>query len=336
MLKPPDKVKMKDVAERAGVSLMAVSLALREDQSSNRVGAETRERILQAARELSYYPNARGRVLRLGVTNVIGLYAGYGFVNVRLPYFTEVVSGLQSGCEEFGKDLLLHGNFRNRPAEEIYAELRDGRIDGLVVSMAQSNPLARLLVGSHLPVVAIADALQGIPSVVVDESEGSRLLADHLVAKGYRSCWYMRADVEPSSASRRRVEFLSYAPSVGLAVREVAADTRRDPDPRALGRWLSADKAGRPQALVCWNDTSAYDVLTECRHHGIDVPGEMAVTGFDGCPTPFEQFQTLTTIRAPWASAAQLAVKSLNDLIGGTSVPDETVLPVELVEGNTA
>src|SRR5688572_11862549 len=97
---------MKKVAERAGVSLMTVSLALRDDAQSSRLSKETRQHVREVARALRYRPNARGRALRSGQTNVIGLYAGYGYVNVRLPFFTEVVSGLQEGCEAFKKDLL--------------------------------------------------------------------------------------------------------------------------------------------------------------------------------------------------------------------------------------
>ena len=77
--------RMKDVAERAGVSLMTVSLVLR-DSETPRVSLETRARVLQAAQELRYVSNARAQGLRSGVTNVIGLYAGYGYVNVRMPF----------------------------------------------------------------------------------------------------------------------------------------------------------------------------------------------------------------------------------------------------------
>ena len=88
------------------------------------------ERVLRAAKELRYQPNARARAFRLGRTNVIGLYAGYGYINVRSPFFTEIVSGLQEGCEAVRKDLLLHGIFHGTSPDDIYLELADGHIDG--------------------------------------------------------------------------------------------------------------------------------------------------------------------------------------------------------------
>ncbi len=327
---------MKDVAERAGVSLMAVSLALRDDQSSARIGAETRERILQIARELSYSPSARARDLRSGVTNVIGLYAGHGFVNVRLPFFTEIVAGLQAGCEEFGKDLLIHGTFRNRSKDAIWNELRDGRIDGLIVNMPHSDPLARLLAQSHLPVVAIADALPQIPSVVVDDATGAQLIARHLAARGYSSCLYVDSGVHAISALRRRHAFIESALQLGLSTEEVPLQSGAPAGLELLENWRARPVSSRPRAIVCWNDGFAYDLLAQCRTLQIEVPGEVAIVGFDGCPTPYQEFWALSTVSAPWAKAAQNAVELLNNLIAGQEIPQETVLPVEMIEGQTS
>ncbi len=336
MMNKTGPAKMKDVAERAGVSLMTVSLALRDDQSVNRMSPATRERILQAARELSYSPNAGARAMRSGVTNTIALYGGYGFVNVRLPFFTEIVSGLQDGCEQFGKDLLLHGTFRNRSADAIYNELRDGRIDGLIVNMASSDPLAQLLRDTHLPVVAIADALPQIPSVVVDDAEGSRLIAEHLSQRDYKRCLYVNGGVKAASSAGRRQGFLDHAAKLRLDVEEIHLSSTPHSGDSLMKNWLETNKFRRAQAIVCWNDTSAYDLLAQCRHYNINVPGDVAIIGFDGCPTPYAQFWLLSTVRAPWATAAQTAVEILNTMLSGQSVPEVTTLPVEFIPGQTS
>ena len=327
---------MKDVAQRAGVSVMAVSLALRDDESANRVGAQTRERILEAARELSYSPNARARVLRSGITNVIGLYVGGGVVNMRLPFYTEIVSGLQDGCEQFGKDLMLHGNFRNRSTEEIWSELRDGRIDGLIVNMWLDDPLVALLAKSHVPVVAIADALPQIPSVVADDAGGARLIVEHLQKRGYNRCFYVNGDTRSLSPVRRRAAFIEGAAQCGIEVEEFALDPKSGADNNIMRTWQQRSPAARPQAVVCWNDTAAYEMLTQCRVLGIAVPGEVAITGFDGCPMALEGYWRLSTVRAPWAKVAQTAVELLNESIAGRPVASETVLPIEWIEGQTS
>jgi DNA-binding LacI/PurR family transcriptional regulator len=329
-------IKMKDVAERAGVSVMTVSLVLGEKASGSRVSEETRRRVQEAAKALRYHPNARGRALRSGFTNIIGLYAGYGWLNVRQPFYTEIVSGLQDGCEAFRKDLLLHGTFRGHTAEDIYTELADGRIDGLVVNMPPDDPLAARLADSHLPVVAVADPLPTIPSVVVDDAGGSRMLLDALKRRGHRRFVYLMTDLHPISAIRRRDAFFQAAAEDGLDVKEITLSATVSLDQFVKHDLLSTDPRQRPTAIVCWHDNTAYDVLVHCRSHGIRVPEEIAVVGFNGCPTPIDTLWSLTTIRAPWAMVARTAVEYLNTLLEGKPVPPETVLPVEFIPGHTA
>jgi LacI family transcriptional regulator len=87
---------------------------------------------------------------------------------------------------------------------------------------------------------------------------------------------------------------------------------------------------------VCWNDPSAYDLLAHCHRSGLRVPEDMAVVGFDGAANPIDFRWRLTTIRAPWAEAARLAVTLLMAQLEGEEVPQETVLPVEFVAGDSA
>src|SRR5262249_47656133 len=117
---------MKDIAERVGVSKMAVSAVLSGTSSTARVSEATRERILAAARELRYRPNAIARSLRSKRTNIIGFYSGYRYIDPRNPFFAEIVGGLQEGCAEHRKDLLLHTVFQRASVDDIYGELVDG------------------------------------------------------------------------------------------------------------------------------------------------------------------------------------------------------------------
>ena len=325
-------VKMKDVAERAGVSAMTVSLALGD---SPRITPETRRRVLEVARELQYSPNARGRALRSGFTNVIGLYAGFGSVNVRLPFYTEIVSGLQEGCEQVKKDLLLHGIFHGGNANDIFMELADGRIDGLIANMPQDSPLAARLAESGFPVVAIADSLCDIPSVLVDDAEGSRLLAHHLRGLGHRRIAYLNSQARPLSAVLRREAFMQAADKLGLSVTESCYQSGQKVDNPFILDFIKHAPADRPTATVCWNDQTAYEILADCRRHALRVPEDVAVTGFDGTSVAYENRIALTTIRAPWAEAARTAVLYLDRLLKGETVPETTVLPVQFVQGNT-
>lgn len=324
------QAKLQDVAERAGVSVMTVSLALRED-GAKRMSADTRERVLQAAKELRYQPNARARAFRLGRTNVIGLYAGYGYINVRTPFFTEIVSGLQEGCERVRKDLLLHGIFHGTAAEDIYLELADGRIDGLVVTMPAQDPLAEKLRRSGLPVVAVSDAIDGLPSVVVDDVGGMREVVEHLYARGHRRIEFVMSPAQPVSALRRRDEFLRVSAELGIGASVVVVETDESAADLVVGA------AGRGiTAFACWNDVVARRLLDYSRQTGTRVPDELAITGFDGCPLPFADPFPLTTVVAPWADAACRSAELLDSMLRGEEIPPETLLPVRFAPGSTS
>src|SRR5207249_8673129 len=124
------------------------------------------------------------------------------------------------GCAAHGKDLLLHTTFGGQSTDEIYAELVDGRIDGLVVFSPPEDPLAEQLAASHLPVVAVADAIPGVPSVLVNDDEGARLTFDYLWSHAHKHVAYRSLTERLVSAERRRAAFLQVANTVGLIVEE--------------------------------------------------------------------------------------------------------------------
>lgn len=329
-----DTIRMKDVAERAGVSVMTVSLVLRGGTSGDRISDETRRRVLDATRDLQYRPSALGRALRSGQTNILGLYAGYGYINVRLPFFTEIVSGLQEGCERVQKDLLLHGIFHGTTVEDIYNELADGRIDGLIVNIAQDNPLAERLRVSQLPAVAIADSIQGVPSVIVDEAEGGRILAQHLAERGHKRVVYFNSPLGVTSAIQRFSAFCSAAAILGMSVEEVPLHDSLRPDDTIITDLLG--RANKPTAAVCWIAGTAYDLIANCKAHEIRIPADLTIVAFDGHSTPQDAIWSLSAVRAPWAQVARTAVLLLDSVLKGESVPEQTILPLEFIPGSTS
>lgn len=331
-------ITLKEVAERAGVSKMAASAALTGNMEHTRVSEATRARILAAAAEMGYMPNAVARSLKRRATHIIGMYCGYTFLDARHPFLGEIIGGAQAGCDVHHKDLLLHGVFRGLSVDDIYKELVDGRIDGLILTAGQEDPLVVRLAASHLPVVAIVDAVPSLPSVVVDDSDGSRQIVDFLADRGHQRLLYRSVSDLPQmvSVERRRTAFLEAAGARRLTVREWDAPEMTLPTDRDIAAWLDEPAEVRPTAAVCWNDLAAYDLLAHCHARGVRVPDDLALIGFDGLKTPLGFLLGLATIRAPWAQVARTAVDLLVAQIDGDTVPKETVLPVEFYRGATA
>lgn len=317
---------MQDVARLAGVTPMTVSNVF---GNKGRVSQETREQVLQAAAQLDFHPNAIAQSLARRKTNIIGLYSGVGYLDARNEYLAEIFGGLQSGCDKFHKDLLVHGSFAERSPEDIYREVASGKIDGLIV-LQPPEILAKRLGESHLPAVAIGDLVEGLPSVEVDNVQGSRLLAQHLHGKGYRQILYRRR-IELQSASARFAAFEKEAHKLQMEVREFWADTEdRVSDEEQQFLLNRREKL----AIVGWEDPSARAAMQFCRAAKLRVPEDVGIAGFNGIGR-FEEHPSLTTVKAPWAQAAQIAVSLLCRQIEGENVPDVTTLPVELHIGDT-
>jgi DNA-binding LacI/PurR family transcriptional regulator len=329
---------MLDVARRAGVSGATASCVLHGTRSNMRVGANARQRVEMAARELNYTPNALARAFRRQRTNIIGLYLGDWLINTHHAFLAEVVSGLQLGCNEYRKDLLIHGTFRGVSVEDVYGEIINGKVDGLIMFAKDEDPLVKMLSESSLPVVAVADAAIGLPSVVADDTGGSVLLADYIASKGHRCVLYKKPSTTQSSVLRREQAFYSEAAKHGILV--LAAELTGASGYRGLTPWdaelitRASGSEAKPSVIVCSNDEIAFDVINSCAAYGLEVPGNLAVVGFDGIDT-MRLGNALTTIQAPWSDVAQTAVRMIMHSLDGGDVPRETVLPVTLLPGKT-
>ena len=317
------------------MSKVAVSVVLNNSRSQVRVSPQTRERIEEAARALEYKPNAMARSLRRQRTDVIGFYSAQGQVfNPLYPFYGTILQGLLNGCEDHQKDLLLHGTFRHRSENDIFLELLNGQIDGLVLYARTATPLIQRLIDSRLPVITIADQVPGLPCVTVDDAMGGRLLANYLADQKYRSVLYRVTDrVLPSTVEQRWQSFRETATARGLTVELLHTTGARTEE---FERELLLDKQRRPDVLAAFNDFSADFAVDFCRENNLSVPDDLAIVGFDGFAAEHRPSRRLTTIRAPWGEVARRAVSLLVAQHDGQEVPARTVLPVELVPGDTA
>jgi LacI family transcriptional regulator/LacI family purine nucleotide synthesis repressor len=325
---------LKDVALRAGVNKVTVSVVLNGGSGNTRVSEATSQRIIQVAKELGYHPNALARSLRRKKSQMIGFYMS-GHVSLADLFMGEIVSGLQEECERNHRDFLIHGAFRGASIDDIYAEIVNGKVDGLVLFSDECDKLSMLLAESYLPVVSVANPLKNVPSVTVDDAGGARMLAEHLVSRGHRQVIYGQPPYTMPSATRRCEAFMAAAKELGLHADVRSARTSDHIPSEAELEILQASPANRPTAFVCWNDTFAYKAIAYLTANGLRVPQDIAVTGFDGSTSTIPPLFRLTTIRCPWRKAAVTAANLLINSDGKPSF-DEISLPVEFVLGETS
>lgn len=329
-------VTAKTIARELQLSQPTVSRILSGDPQ-HRVAAQTRQRVLETAQRLGYQPNAIARSLRRGRTGIVGLYTNHDY-DARNDFLGTIIGALQRCCEARDLDLLLHSGRGGRSAEAMYAKLRDGRIDGLILHANADDPLVAMLGGSPLPVVTVADRLPNLSSVTCDDGGGIRQIMAFLRGRGLRRFVFIAPQETLTSVERRREAFEAEAKRFGIpasdwtVLRVNVAEVEE-----TIGRLR---QFAAPCAVVCWSDQTAYRLLGACRHLGIRVPEELAVAGFDGFHSENVPLWDLVTACCPWEEVAAEALNLLMTQVeagpGTLTSIQEVCLPVRLSAGNTA
>lgn len=326
---------IRDVAKRAGVTHGTVSKVF-GGNPKYAIPQATRERILTAADELGYRPHYLAKSLKRGRTDIYGFYSGSRQLQFPNMFIAHVVDGLRAGCNDCQKDLLLVGTFRGTDPGTVYDSLADGKIDGLVLFAFDDDPLCELLQSSPLPVVAIVDPIDNIPTVTIDEEMGGRLIASYLAAQGHRRVCYCYCYGPMKSAVDRRAAFLREARKLGMTVFEFGDPSWDEEACLLFDQMVSRPRDARPTAVVCWHDGTAYELMDRCAMLGLSVPEDLAIIGFDGLGLAPGLTRQLSSVAAPWNEVARQAVHLLDRRIAGEQIPSITRLPVELAPGVTS
>lgn len=313
------RVTMKDVAERAGVSQPTVSLVL-GDNPDARVAEETRDRVLQVARELGYRPNllARGLVRRRS-------YAlGVVVPDLSNPFFADVVSGCERVAAEEGFAVLLCET-RHTSLERHLEEMRSRMVDGVILDAVgvESVPDASL---EGLNVVLVDEPDGRWPGVASDAERVGELAAEHLLSLGHRSLAFLGPAHDVHGFRRRERGFVRALRAADRAL--PSGRLRRVPPTVAGGRegmraLLALDHP--PTAVFCANDLLAVGALKECLASGVDVPGDVSLVGSDDIELARVVTPELTTVAVPsremGARAARLLVQRLEGEREGPGQP---------------
>jgi DNA-binding LacI/PurR family transcriptional regulator len=322
------------VAEEAGVGVGTVSRVL---NGSPAVSAGTRRRVLEAIATLDYQPSPAPRALATGRTNAIGVVA---------PFFTqssviERLRGVSHTLASEGYQLILHDVERPDQRRELFRSLAArGGIDGLLaISLAPTEREARRMQLVGVPVVLLDRDHPTLPCITIDDVEGGRMAAEHLLALGHRSIAFL-GDEEANlfgfdSSARRREGFEAALSAAGIP-RPPEWILRR-PHGRDAARVAAAEllaRSPRPSAVFAASDVQAIGVLEAAQAAGLPVPGKLSVIGFDNVEAA--EYTGLTTVAQPLEEIGRLGADLLLRAVSGEKVPSRR-MPLEIVErGSTA
>jgi DNA-binding LacI/PurR family transcriptional regulator len=327
---------IEDVARRAGVSIATVSRALRGLPD---VAAATRDRVLEAASDLDYVASPFAARLASGRTATVGIVLPF----INRWFFAEVLDGVETALRQAGFDLLLY-NLGNEPGRARFFELLPlrKRVDAVVVaSLVLNDDELAALAGLGYPVGLLGTAQDGFLSTRIDDVAGARAAVEHLLSLGHRRIGLISGDTDDPMRFTPPLHRLD-----GYRQALSAAGVELDPDLEVLG-YFTIDGGSeacermlalpdRPTAIFAESDEMAYGALRALRRHGLRVPDDVALMGFDN--HVMAEVLDLSTVRQPVAEqAVDITTRLLAALAANNGeVPRDVVLPTELiVRGST-
>jgi DNA-binding LacI/PurR family transcriptional regulator len=306
---------------------------LNRTKSGTRVSDATRQRLEAAAAAMGYRPNELARALFRRRTRLIGFYAQFEHLSAENLFLSELIGGMQDATATADCDLVLHTIPPDATPEDAFAGLGDRRVDGLIFFSPDQPALLNSLIQANLPVVTVVDESSFVPSVVVDDHGGMYRLVEHLYDRGHRHFVYRGWHANPVSVINRRRGAEDAAEVLGMTMtigRVMQSDHRAE---LLESEWQALENGAT--AIVCWEDTCAELTCQDLTQRGIDVPGQVAVTGFNGISTVIPLRFRVTTVRAPWRQVGRQAVTCLQELVQGIVPSHKEMLPVEFVQGES-
>ncbi len=296
-------VTIKDVARRAGLGMGTVSRVL---NGSGYVSEESRQRVLDAVRDLNYVPNAQARAMMTGRTMTLGVL----LPDVTNPYFPAMVRGIEDEARRNGYTvILLETDWQ--PANERMAvdTLRRQSVDGtILVDVALSDLLTSILLTAHVPVVLIGRGIerQDVAQITVNNYKGATEAMQWMQSKGHRRIGFLAGPEHAASAQQRLRAYLDFMGWEALRVDEI----EKHPELPIAQTDYSFEKGREATELLLQkhpditcifgvNDMTALGALSYLTARNINVPDTIAVVGFDDILMASLVPPPLTTMRQP-------------------------------------
>ncbi|WP_411105036.1 LacI family DNA-binding transcriptional regulator [Streptomyces sp. cmx-4-9] len=332
---------LEDVARTAGVSRATVSRVVNRTRN---VDADIQELVRRAIQQTGYRPNRAAPSLVTQRTETVALIisgAGNTFASRVFadPFFGRVVSGAVGYLRAHAMHPVILVAESEAARKQVVDYLGQGAADGaLVVSIQAGDPLPGMLVAARIPVVLFArpDSEQAVSHVDLAHADGSRLAAEHLLARGRRRIATISAPQSIRAAKDRLDGFRAALASAGISEVPVAeGNFTVDSGAAAMARLLTEHPD--VDAVFAANDLMAQGACQVLREQGMRVPEDVAVVGFDDSSVAATCRPALTTVREPVERMAAEMARLLAEQIQGTRTePASVVFDAELVVRDSA
>lgn len=318
-----------DVAKLAGVSRTTVSFVL-NNIAEESIPEKTRQRVFEAAKQLDYHPDSAGQKLASGKTKMIGLVLKQSTEQVYMDAFLlSVLIGIEKNASRTGYHVLLKHIALD--SEEKYSRLfAENHVDGIIVSGPLEEDQELLEMHQNgVPIMLLGQMPDtDIPFVDVDAEMGAEMGVDYLISKGFsKIAMVSNAPMKYTSAQIRKKGYLNALQKAGLPINE---DWIKEGDFTPAGGYKAMKELlslkSIPSAVFVASDVVAMGVYSAINDHGLHIPDDIAILGFDDIPTAKYFNPPLSTIRLPGFNLGWAAGDRLIRLISGEGLDTQGYL----------
>jgi LacI family transcriptional regulator len=328
-MRPGQPISLRTLGEYLNLSPATISLVLNNAPGVRSIPQETRDRVIEAAAKFDYRPSFYARSLRKRQTFSVGVLVP----ELSDGYATQVLAGVEEILIEEGY-FYLTASHRRKPdlIEEYPRLLMERSVEGFIVI---DTILEKSL---SLPVVVVAGhrKIEGVTNVVLDQKRAAELALRHLYQLGHRKIAFMRGGGHSSDADDRWNCLMAVARDLKIAVpSELCVQLELRVSTPELGFVPTNELLHRGAdftALVCFNDIAAIGAIRAFMNHGLRVPEDVSVVGFDDIQGAAYHNPSLTTIRQPLNEMGAVSARILLQRIRGqASFPDVVPIHPELI-----
>jgi LacI family transcriptional regulator len=328
-------VTLKMVAERVGLTKGTCSAVLNQTSASRSIPVQTQERILAAARELSYRPSFYARNLGVKRTYMIGVVTQ----EIGDFYGSPIISGIERYLQQKNFFFITVAHRHDPKLLETYSHLLlDRGVEGFITIdtfVDHALPLPTVAIPGHRRV-------QGVTNVVLNHRKGAWLALNHLLEMGHTEIAFMKGSNLSPDSEERWNSIRAVAEELGIPMRtELIVQLESDDSTPQLGFPFAKELLGRKRpftALFAYNDISAIGAIRAFQAAGLEVPRDVSVVGFDDIRIAMHNNPSLTTVHQPLEKMGEIAARALLNRIEGHEdwVPEIVIEPEFVVRNSTA
>ncbi len=332
-----DIVTIKDIAAACGVSSATVSKALNGYPD---IGEETVSYIKKVAKEMGYYPNATARALKTNRSNNIGvLFVDGTRSGLTHEYFSSVLNSLKEEAERRGFDITFISQNIGVFEMSYLEHCRYRKCDGVVIACVNfEDPAVLELVKSNIPSVTIDHVFDNRTAIISDNINSIRALVNYIHGCGHRRIAFIHGE-RTSVTQKRLASFHKTCDELGIDVRDeyLIEGIYHDPKASALATRKLLSLPERPTCIMYPDDFSFIGGRNEIERHGLSIPDDISVTGYDGIYLSQILRPRLTTWKQDTGMIGREAAAKLAEAINNpkTYMVEQVTVPGELIEGGS-